>query len=70
MNIQNILNQLKTSTNPLQMTMNSLNQNQTQMTNQFKNKTKEEQAKLIADLCNEKGITKEELNKIINGLKG
>jgi len=33
-------------------------------------KNKQEQAQMIADLCNQKGISKDELNKIINGLKG
>ena len=36
----------------------------------FKQKTKQEQAEEIARLCNQKGITKEDLVKLINGLKG
>ena len=46
-----------------------LTPNQKQLTNQFKNKSKEQQAEEIAKLCNEKGITKEQLQNIINGFK-
>ena len=70
MNLENILTQLKTSTNPMGMMMNMLNSNQKTQANQFQSKSKEEQAQMIADICNEKGISKEDLNKIINGLKG
>ena len=52
------------------MMMNMLNSNQKTQANQFQSKSKEEQAQMIADICNEKGISKEDLNKIINGLKG
>lgn len=47
-----------------------LNPNQKQQTNQFQNKSKEEQAQMIADICNQKGISKNDLAQIINGLKG
>ena len=43
-----------------------LNQNQKQTASQFQNKTKQEQAEEIARICNEKGITKEQLQMIIN----
>lgn len=36
----------------------------------FKQKTKQQQAEEIAKICNERGITKNDLIKIINGLKG
>ena len=52
------------------MMMGMLSPNQKQMTDEFKNKSKQEQAEQIARLCNEKGISKEDLTKIINGLKG
>jgi hypothetical protein len=39
------------------------------MVNLFQNKTDEEQAEQIAKMCNEKGITKEQLQNIMNMLK-
>lgn len=66
MNIQNLMSQLGSATNPLQMMMGMLNLNQKQMANQFQNKTTQEQAEEIARICNEKGITKEQLTQIIN----
>ena len=42
--------------------------NQKQAINLFQNKTNEEQAKLIADKCNELGITKEQLQGILSTL--
>lgn len=70
MNLQNILTQIGQSTNPLQMMMNMLNTSQKEQANQFQMKNKQEQAQTIADLCNQKGISKDDLKKIINGLKG
>ena len=52
------------------MMMGMLNPNQKQQTNQFQNKSREEQAQMIADICNQKGISKNDLAQIINGLKG
>ena len=49
--------------------MGMLTGNQQQSVNLFQNKNKEEQAEEIARLCNEKGITKEQLQSIINGFK-
>ena len=46
--------------------MSMLNPNQKQTANQFQNKSKEEQANEIARICNEKGITKEQLQSIVN----
>ena len=43
-----------------------LNPNQKQQANQFQNKTSQEQAEEVARICNEKGITKEQLQNIIN----
>jgi hypothetical protein len=36
------------------------------MASQFQNKTTQEQAEEIARLCNEKGISKEDLQKVVN----
>ena len=69
MNLQNLLNQMKMSTNPLSMLMGMLNQNQKQQANQIQGLSKEQQAQKIADKCNELGITKEQLQGIINSFK-
>jgi hypothetical protein len=47
-----------------------LNPNQKQVVNQFQNKTTQEQAEAIAKICNEKGISKEDFQNIINMLNG
>lgn len=39
------------------------------MANLFQNKSKEEQAEEVARICNEKGISKEQLQSIINNFK-
>ena len=69
MNIENILNQLKMSTNPMSMLMGMLNPQQKQIANQFQNKTQQEQAEAIANKCNELGITKEQLQGIISSFR-
>ena len=66
MNIQNLANQLKNSTNPLAMMLGMLNPNQKQTVNQFQNKSIQEQAEEVARLCNEKGITKDQLQNMIS----
>ena len=69
MNIQNLLSQLMNASNPLQMMMGMLTGNQKQALNLFKNKSSQDQAEEIAKLCNEKGISKEQLQSIMNVLK-
>ena len=69
MNLQNLMNQLGNATNPMALMMSMLNPNQKQIANQFQNKTTQEQAEQVAKLCNEKGITKEQLQNIINSIK-
>ena len=49
--------------------MGMLNPNQQQQVNQIQGLNKEEQAKKIAEVCNANGITKEQLQAIINGFK-
>ena len=69
MNMQNLLAQLQNASNPMQMLMGMLTGNQKQTVNQFQMKNKEQQAEEIAKMCNEKGITKEQLQSIINTFK-
>ena len=66
MNMQNLMSQLGSSSNPLALMMSMLNPNQKQMANNFQNKSEQEQAEEIAKICNEKGITKEQFQQIIN----
>ena len=47
------------------MMMGMLTGNQKQSVNQFQNKTTQEQAEEVARICNEKGITKEQLQSIV-----
>lgn len=69
MNLQNLMSQLTTASNPMSLIMSMLNPSQQQLTNQFKGKTTQQQAEEIAKLCNEKGITKEQLQQIINSFR-
>lgn len=50
----------------MSMLMGMLNPSQKQMVDLFKGKSNEEQAEQIAKMCNEKGITKEQLQNIIS----
>lgn len=50
--------------------MGMLNPNQKQQANQLQNVSKQEQAEAVAKLCNEKGISKEQLETIINQFRG
>lgn len=63
MNIQNLLNQLQMSNNPMAMIMGMLpNQREKTIFSGIANsKTDEERAQAIADICNRNGITKEQL---------
>ena len=68
MNIQSLIAQMMNASNPMSMLTGMLNPNQKQQANQFQNKTSQEQAEEIARVCNEKGITKEQLQSIIGML--
>lgn len=49
--------------------MGMLTGNQKQAVSMFQNKNSQEQAEQIAKMCNEKGITKEQLQTILNTIK-
>lgn len=66
MNLQNLVSQLGNATNPMSLMMSMLNPNQQQLAQQFQNKSNQEQAEEVAKLCNEKGITKEQLQSFLN----
>ena len=46
--------------------MSMLNPNQKQQANLFQNKSRKQQAQIIADKANELGLKKEDLEKIVN----
>ena len=52
------------------MLMGTLNPQQKQMLNNFQNQPNEKQAEAIARMCNEKGISKDQLAQIVSQLKG
>ena len=54
----------------MQMLMNTLNPSQTQLINSFKGLNTNEQAERIAQIANEKGLTKQDLQNIFNALNG
>ena len=66
MNAQNLMNQLRNSTNPMALMSSILNPSQKQVASQFQNKTTQEQAEMIANKANELGLKKEDLQFIIN----
>ena len=69
MNLQSLMSQLQGATNPMALMMSMLNPNQKQQANNFQSKSAQEQAEEVARICNEKGITKEQLQSIINTFK-
>ena len=65
MNLQNMMSQLQSATNPMSMLMGMLNPNQKQMVNMFQGKTTQQQAEAIAQKCNELGISKDQLQQLM-----
>ena len=49
--------------------MSMLNPNQKQLASQFQGKDRQSQAEEIARMCNDKGISKEQLESIINAFR-
>ena len=68
MNLQNFLGQLSMSKNPMGMILGMLpNQGLKQsFTTLMNSNSDEERAQKLADWCNQKGITKEQLQRILN----
>ena len=69
MNIQNLMSQLNSSTNPMALMMSMLNPNQKQQASEFQGKSKEQQCQEIADYCNRNNISKEQLEDIVKMFK-
>ena len=70
LNLQNLTSQIMMSNQPQQALLNLLNPQQLQVFNQLNSKPNESKAEAIAQMCNEKGITKEQLAQILNLIKG
>ena len=68
MNLQNLLSQLSMSSNPMSMVLGMLpNQGlKKSFTSLMNSNSDEERAQKLADWCNEKGITKDQLQKMLN----
>ena len=68
MNMQNFLGQLSMSNNPMGMVLGMLpNQGLKQsFTSLMNSKSDEERAQKLADWCNQRGITKEQLQQMLN----
>ena len=69
-NLQNLLSQTMMSKNPQMALLSLLNPQQLQLFNQLQNQPNEKQAEAIAQMCNEKGITKEQLAQVIQLTNG
>ena len=70
MDIMSLLNQVNSSSNPLNMVMSMLPGNQKQLFNKIANtETDEQKAQILADLCNKKNISKEQLEQAFKSWK-
>lgn len=71
LNLQNLLGQLNASSNPFNMLLGMLpNNNQKQMFTSLANESSDEKrAQILAQLCNQNGITKEQLQNAYKNLK-
>lgn len=70
MDIMSLLNQVNSSSNPLNMVMSMLSGNQKQLFNKIANtETDEQKAQILADLCNKNNISKEQLEQAFKSWK-
>lgn len=69
-NPQNLMAQILTSKQPYQAVLSLLNPQQLQLFNSLDGKPSNEQAAAIAQMCNERGITKDQYAQIVNLIKG
>lgn len=69
-NPQALISQILMSNQPQQAIINLLSPQQLQLFNQLNNKPSKEQAAAIAQMCNERGITQEQLAQILNLARG
>lgn len=69
-NLQSLMSQVMMSNQPAQALMGLLNPQQKSFFNQLKGKPNLEQAETIAKMCNENGITKNQLAQLIGYING
>ena len=69
-NLQALMSQVLMSSQPQQALLNLLSPHQLNLFNAINNKPNEERAAAIAQLCNERGITKEQYAQMINLING
>ena len=71
MSMQNLMNQLMKSQNPMAMVMNMLPDQNLKATfsNLMASKTDEEKAQQLADFCNQNGITKAQLSRAFKNIQ-
>ena len=69
MNYMNLLGQIMNGGNPMQMMLSMLNPQQRQMLNQFQGLSNNQQAEQIANYCNQRGITKDQLARLLNAFR-
>lgn len=72
MNLQNILGQMMNASNPMQMLMGMLTPQQNQAVRMFQSQPKDKQAEILAQMCKEKNISKNDfvkMNELINSLR-
>ena len=70
MDIQNLLSQMASSSNPMQMLMGMLTPQQKQTAKMFQSQPSEKQAEMLANYCNQNGISKQQFTDIMRMLKG
>lgn len=70
LNLQSVLSQAMMSNQPQQALLSLLNPQQMQIFNQFQSQPSNKQAEAIAQMCNEKGISKEQLAQMISFING
>lgn len=69
-NLGNLISQIQSSNNPLNMVMSILPGNQKDTFNKIANTQSDEQkAQILADLCNKNGITKQQLINAYKNIK-
>lgn len=69
-NLQSLMSQVMMSNQPVQALLGMLNPQQKQIFSQIQNRPNSEQAEIIAKMCNEKGITKDQLAQMVNYFSG
>ena len=70
MNIQNLISQMMMSKQPMEALLNLLSPQQKSIFNNINGQSEEKQAEEIAKMCNEKGITKEQLANMLEMVRG